>query len=225
MKSFSFKQFSSVVCRPASESQSVIIGSLPKSDALRYRCHTILALQRVIAQLHVKAAPHMPAQSQLRLLAVLQVSLAVACLCKLAPAEMTCFPTCSSWASLDYCLVLLILLSLAIFGTHMVKMISMPVCCRTLCKMLPALTTTVLAEPQHRNASCTAVMRTLHPSSRRRLLLSSRKKWKRQERARATPTQTSYQRRLRLLLTIPAWTCHKLAARLRSSHRSTLTTR
>lgn len=78
------------VCRPSSQSQNVIIGSLPKSDALRYRCHTILALQRVMAQLHVKAAAHMPAQSQLRLLAVLQVSFVAASLYKLALTEMTC---------------------------------------------------------------------------------------------------------------------------------------
>ena len=62
-----------VFCRPSSEGQNVIIGSLPRSDALRYRCHTILALQRVMAHLHAKAASDMPAQSQLRLLAVLQV--------------------------------------------------------------------------------------------------------------------------------------------------------
>ncbi|KAL3134912.1 hypothetical protein ABBQ32_007876 [Trebouxia sp. C0010 RCD-2024] len=60
--------------RPSSESHNVIVGSLPRSDALRYRCHTILALQRVMAQLHAKAASHIPAQSQLRLLAVLQDS-------------------------------------------------------------------------------------------------------------------------------------------------------
>lgn len=65
-------------CRPSSEGQNVTIGSLPKSDALRYRCHTILALQRVIAQLHAKAASQMPAESQLRLLAVLQVLFAAA---------------------------------------------------------------------------------------------------------------------------------------------------
>ncbi len=53
----------------------MIIGSLPKSDALCYRCHTILSLQRVMAQLHAKAAAHMPAQAQLKLLAVLQVGL------------------------------------------------------------------------------------------------------------------------------------------------------
>ena len=52
----------------------MILGSLPKSDALRYRCHTILSLQRIMAQLHAKAAAQMPAQVQLQLLAVLQVS-------------------------------------------------------------------------------------------------------------------------------------------------------
>ena len=72
-------------CRPSSDSQNVIIGSLPRSDALRYRCHTILALQRVMAHLHAKAASQMPAQSQLQLLAVLQVlSAAAASLFKLA---------------------------------------------------------------------------------------------------------------------------------------------
>ncbi len=53
----------------------MIIGSLPRSDALRYRCHTILSLQRVMAQLHAKAAAHMPPQAQLKLLGVLQVGL------------------------------------------------------------------------------------------------------------------------------------------------------
>ena len=60
-------------CRHSTETHNVIIGSLPKSDALRYRCHTILSLQRVMAQLHAKAAAHIPPQTQLRLLAVLQV--------------------------------------------------------------------------------------------------------------------------------------------------------
>ncbi len=63
------------LCRNSSQGQSMIIGSLPKSDALRYRCHTILSLQKVMAQLHAKAAAHMPAQAQLKLLAVLQVGL------------------------------------------------------------------------------------------------------------------------------------------------------
>lgn len=52
----------------------MIIGSLPRSDALRYRCHSILSLQRVMAQLHSQAASSMPADAQLQLLAVLQVS-------------------------------------------------------------------------------------------------------------------------------------------------------
>ncbi len=60
-------------CRGSHQSQSMIIGSLPRSDALRYRCHTILSLQRIMAQLHAKAADHMPPQAQLQLLAVLQV--------------------------------------------------------------------------------------------------------------------------------------------------------
>lgn len=60
--------------RDSSQGQSLIIGSLPKSDALRYRCHTILSLQRVMAQLHAKAAAHMPPQTQLKLLTVLQES-------------------------------------------------------------------------------------------------------------------------------------------------------
>ena len=61
-------------CRTFSDTHSMILGSLPKSDALRYRCHTILSLQRIMAQLHAKAAAQMPAQVQLQLLAVLQVS-------------------------------------------------------------------------------------------------------------------------------------------------------
>ncbi|KAL0043362.1 hypothetical protein WJX79_002614 [Trebouxia sp. C0005] len=60
--------------RESSQGQSLVIGSLPKSDALRYRCHTILSLQRLMAQLHAKAAAHMPPQAQLKLLAVLQGS-------------------------------------------------------------------------------------------------------------------------------------------------------
>ncbi|DBA73285.1 hypothetical protein WJX77_003623 [Trebouxia sp. C0004] len=60
--------------RDSSPGQSMTIGSLPKSDALRYRCHTILSLQRVMAQLHAKAAAHMPPQAQLKMLAVLQES-------------------------------------------------------------------------------------------------------------------------------------------------------
>lgn len=63
------------LCRESSQGQSLVIGSLPKSDALRYRCHTILSLQRLMAQLHAKAAAHMPPQAQLKLLAVLQVGL------------------------------------------------------------------------------------------------------------------------------------------------------
>ena len=51
----------------------MILGSLPKSDALRYRCHTILSLQRIIAHLNAKAAGQMPPQAQLQLLTVLQV--------------------------------------------------------------------------------------------------------------------------------------------------------
>lgn len=56
------------------QGQSMILGSLPKPDALRYRCHTILSLQRILAGLHAKAADHMPPQAQLQLLAVLQES-------------------------------------------------------------------------------------------------------------------------------------------------------
>lgn len=78
--------------RPSSEGQNVVIGSLPKSDALRYRCHTILALQRVMAQLHAEAASHMPAQSHLQLLMVLQVQYAAAAgLHNLAFVETTWF--------------------------------------------------------------------------------------------------------------------------------------
>lgn len=51
----------------------MILGSLPKSDALRYRCHTILSLQRIMAQLHSQAAAQMPPSAHLQLLAVLQV--------------------------------------------------------------------------------------------------------------------------------------------------------
>ena len=62
------------VCRGgAAASPSVIIGSLPKPDALRYRCHTILSLQRIVAHLHATAAAEMPPQAQLQLLMVLQV--------------------------------------------------------------------------------------------------------------------------------------------------------
>ena len=60
-----------MACRSGQE--SLIIGSLPRSDALRYRCHSILSLQRVMAQLHDQAAVHMPAEAHLQLLTVLQV--------------------------------------------------------------------------------------------------------------------------------------------------------
>lgn len=62
-------------CRSGQE--SLIIGSLPRSDALRYRCHSILSLQRVMAQLHDQAAVHMPAEAHLQLLTVLQVRLKI----------------------------------------------------------------------------------------------------------------------------------------------------
>lgn len=61
-----------MLCRSGQE--SLIIGSLPRSDALRYRCHSMLSLQRVMAHLHAEAAVHMPAEAQLQLLMVLQVN-------------------------------------------------------------------------------------------------------------------------------------------------------
>lgn len=74
----------------------MILGSLPKPDALRYRCHTILSLQRILAGLHAKAADHMPPQAQLQLLAVLQVAAlaAVLALHSCVSARTLCLSIC-----------------------------------------------------------------------------------------------------------------------------------
>ena len=69
---FLFPSFLSNLGRRGGQ-ESLIIGSLPRLDALRYRCHSILSLQRVMAHLHSQAASSMPADAQLQLLAVLQV--------------------------------------------------------------------------------------------------------------------------------------------------------